>query len=198
MSIQSFCLKFIVTTAACFSSFHLYGIESFSDSETVTTKYNRVHHLDEGPVTLNYRVSLQEIPVPETNGCVLNFTPFATGPDGKVHVGETTSLLFPLQNFNGLDLQPLTLSNPHKGNYTVGYFVSLDPSANPLSIAGFAFAGTVRGTCESQTQVAPVSYALVTSTDLNLFCIATLSGNYEMKVPLPSSPFPPTALEAYE
>ncbi|MGZ3633809.1 MAG: hypothetical protein ACXWM7_05985 [Parachlamydiaceae bacterium] len=198
MSIQSFCLKFIVATAICFSSFHMYGNESLSDHECVIAKYNRIHRLDEGSVTLNYRVSLAEIPTAETNGCVLNFTPFATGPDGKVHVGETTSLVFPLQNFNGLDLQPLMLSNPYKGNYTVGYFVSLEPSANPLSIAGFAFAGTVKGTNGSQNQMAPISYSLVTSADLNLFYIATLSGNYEMKVPLLSSPCPAPALEASE
>lgn len=140
-------------------------------------KYDQWHHLDIGPVTLTTTVDITS----DAPSQALAYTPFATGPDGKVHVGETTVSIE--TNFA---LTDLIIEHPWKGSYVTGYFVSLPTGSTELT-GGVTFAGWTSGQLDTFLEISPIPGTAVSATLLNGGAVFVISSNFEMKVPLPTS-----------
>ncbi|MBA3236814.1 MAG: hypothetical protein H0T62_00500 [Parachlamydiaceae bacterium] len=134
----------------------------------------------QSPITLDTHLSILILPAGESSK-FLQITPFATAPNGKIQMGETSSV--PVKAAT-VQLKSLIIEHPQRGNYVVGVFVSLAADSVPLESSTLGFSGAVVGQLENQVEYALIPSSIVGAPLLNTpHAVVTVSTNFEMQVP---------------
>lgn len=93
----------------------------------------------ETAVTINITMTIPQLSGAVPLGASVNVTPFAIAPNGKITKGDTTNVV--PSNALVQPLNGIVISEPLKGNYVIGYFVSLaenSPNFSPVTIGNFS------------------------------------------------------------
>lgn len=176
------CLNFLPGGQAQASEGEKSSLLTLVEEDLVQEKYDQLHRLHGNVVPLTTVLSLLVIGGDPSQNLVI--TPFATGPDGKIHLGDPSRV--PVATAT-VELNPVIVRHPYKGSCTVGGFIALENPTVSLPTTTIGLSGSIRGQLGQQFQAALIPSTIVDAPLLNppASFICTYSTNFEMKIPLP-------------
>lgn len=131
------------------------------------------------PVTISMQMTIPQLIGTVPTGANIDVTPYAIAPNGKLFKGEPTNIV----PSNGLisPLQNVVIPKPLRGNYVIGYFMTLGEGSPlfPPSVIG-NFSGVVVNNQvgnETETITIPVQTLFLATTAADTDVI-TVSANY--------------------